>query len=322
MPLCGILMDMETEEIKKWISSSMQSCTLCPRKCAADRAGKKTGYCKMTDEIRVSRAALHMWEEPCISGKEGSGTVFFTGCNMGCVYCQNYKISGGREVRMCGNAVEPDGLSDIFLELAGMGANNINLVTPTHYIPQLAYAIRTAREKGLSVPIVYNTGGYERVESLKKLEGLIDIYLPDFKYMKEDRAAKYSMAPDYPQIVKAALDEMFRQVGEMIIEEGSGLMKKGMIVRHLVLPDTNRDTKQILRYLKERFGDRIYVSLMRQYTPIREQLRDYPQLWEKVKDDRYESCVRFAQNIGMTNLYIQEPGVAEESFIPDFILSE
>ena len=302
-----------------WIKESMESCTLCPRMCRASRSRGKTGYCGMTDEILISRAALHMWEEPCISGESGSGTVFFSGCNMGCIYCQNYKISRniyGRDELY--RKVTPEELATVFLYLQEKGALNINLVTPTHFIPQIAYAICLAKGRGLTLPVVYNSSGYERVESLKRLEGLVDIYLPDFKYNNPKRAELYSKAPDYPAVVREALAEMFRQVGSIEFDTETGLLKKGMIVRHLVLPDTNSDTKQILRYLKEQFGDEIYVSLMHQYTPIPEQLKDFPELRETVSDEQYDRCVRFAQNIGMENVYVQDSVAATESFIPDF----
>ena len=273
----------------------------------------------MTDDIIVSRAALHMWEEPCISGSQGSGTVFFAGCNMGCVYCQNYKISGGAPVGCDpGRKVSPDELAEIFLKLQEKGASNINLVTPTHYMAQISYSLSLAKDRGLMIPVVYNSGGYERVESLRYLEGLVDVYLPDFKYNSAERAERYSNAPDYPEIAKSALDEMFRQVGDIVIDDGTGLIKKGMIVRHLVLPDTNRDTKQILRYLHERYGNSIYVSLMRQYTPIREQLAYFPELLERVSDEQYDRCVSFAERIGMENVFIQEANAATDEFIPDF----
>ncbi len=272
----------------------------------------------MSDEITVARAAMHKWEEPCISGAAGSGAVFFTGCNMGCVYCQNYQISRGRKVeRLPGKKLTPQELAEVFLRLQKDGAVNINLVTPTHYAAQIAYSLLLAKELGLELPIVYNSSGYESVDSLKMLEGLIDIYLPDLKYQKEERASRYSHAPDYPAVAKAAIAEMYRQVGNVRLGQ-DGLLKKGMIVRHLVLPDTNRDTKQILRYLKEQYADKILVSLMRQYTPIAAQLTGYPELLEEISDEQYGRCVRFAQDIGMENVYIQEKGTAKESFIPAF----
>lgn len=312
---------METEQLKKEINCFMKCCTLCPRMCAVDRTQGKIGYCGMTDEVVVARAALHMWEEPCISGEQGSGTVFFSGCNMGCIYCQNSAISRchAQLSENRGKKIDITRISDIFLELEQQGAHNINLVTPTHYIPQLVAAIRRAKTKGLSIPIVYNTSGYERVESLKLLDGLVDIYLPDFKYMDKERAQRYSMAQDYPVVVKKALQEMYRQVGMVVINENTGLLQKGVIVRHLVLPDTNRDTKQILRYLKETYGDKIYVSLMYQYTPMEGQLESYPELDMRVSDAQYGRCVDFAEKLAMANVYIQEGSVATESFIPSFL---
>ncbi|MCR4947124.1 MAG: radical SAM protein [Lachnospiraceae bacterium] len=310
---------MEKEKFLTWIENTKTSCTLCPRKCAAGRTLHRYGYCRMSDEIIVSRAALHMWEEPCISGTAGSGTVFFSGCNMGCVYCQNYRISRGSATGdVPGRKVPLRELADIFLMLQDKGAANINLVTPTHYSPWIAYALCLAKDQGLKLPVVYNTGGYDSVESLKMLEGLVDIYLPDYKYNSPDRAKRYSNAPDYPDVVKQALTEMYRQVGEVCFDKETGMLKKGMIVRHLVLPDTNRDTKQILRYLHEQYGNSIYVSLMHQYTPVYGQLENFSELHERVSDAQYERCVSFAQRIGMENVYIQDSSSATEEFIPDF----
>lgn len=293
-----------------------KECTLCPRKCKVNRENSQLGYCRMPDKLYVARAALHMWEEPCISGKNGSGTIFFEGCNLRCVYCQNGDISGG--IKDQERWITGERLSRIMLGLQKKGANNINLVTPTHYVPVIVEAITLARANGLVLPIVYNCGGYENVETLKELEGMIDIYLPDFKYMNADRAMLYSKASNYPEIAKKAIWEMVRQTGECVFDKETGIIKKGVIVRHLVLPDSNRDTKQILRYLHETYGDKIYISLMSQYTPISARLSEFPQLNQKVNRKQYDKCIEFAKKLGITNAYVQEDDVALESFIPAF----
>ena len=298
----------------------MEKCLLCPRMCGVNRSTGQYGYCGEDAGIYIARASLHMWEEPCISGESGSGTVFFEGCNMRCVYCQNYKISDGRQKKRenMGRIVDEEQLADIFLTLQKKGAMNINLVTPTHYTPQLCVAILIAKEKGLKIPVIYNCSGYERVETLRSLEGLIDIYMPDFKYIDEKRAKLYSNAEDYPEVAKKAIFEMHRQIPKIVWDEESGMMKRGIIVRHLVLPDTNRDTKKILRYLHENYGDSIYISLMNQYTPIISQLKKYPILQQRVLQKQYDKCVEFADKLGIVNCFIQEGEAAMESFIPEF----
>lgn len=255
--------DRNESGIDERLRDRMSGCTLCPRMCGADRENGKTGFCGETGEIRAARAALHMWEEPCISGKEGSGTVFFTGCTLRCVFCQNHEIAGSK----VGKVISEERLAEIFLELQGKGANNINLVTPTHFVPQIIRALQSAKKQGMYLPVVYNTGGYERVETLKMLDGLVDIYLPDFKYLNTDHAKKYSMAEDYPEVAKAALAEMVRQAGKPVFDE-RGMMKCGVIVRHLLLPGCLADGKRVVKYLHETYGNRIYMSLMSQYTPL------------------------------------------------------
>lgn len=292
------------------------SCTLCPRKCYADREQKKTGFCGETDTVRVARAALHMWEEPCISGEQGSGTVFFTGCTLRCVFCQNHTISGGD----VGKEISVRRLADIFLELQEKGANNINLVTPTHFVPQIISALDIARSEGLHLPIVYNTSGYESVGTLKKLEGYVDVYLPDFKYLDEKYAQKYSKAFDYPEIAKKALEEMVRQTGAPVFDE-NGIMQRGVIVRHLLLPGCLADAKKIVRYLHDTYGDQIYMSLMNQYTPLDSLDADrYPELNRKVLDSVYDRLIDYAIDLGVEQAFIQEGETAEESFIPQFTL--
>lgn len=238
-------------------------CRQCPRNCGVLRDGIETfGYCGVPELPKVARAALHFWEEPCISGEEGSGTVFFSGCNLQCVYCQNQNIAKGRN----GKVISIERLSELFLELQEKGANNINLVTPSHYYPQIKQALSLVKDE-LHIPVISNTSSYESVEALRDMEGCIDIFLADYKYESSELAGKYSHAADYPQVAKKALNEMFRQVGKPVFD-GRGMMKKGMIIRHLLLPGCLEDSKAAIRYLYETFGDSVYLSIMNQYTPL------------------------------------------------------
>ena len=286
-------------------------CSLCPRMCNIDRE-ITTGYCGVKNTLRVARAALHFWEEPCISGEEGSGAVFFTGCNLRCVFCQNYQIARAEQ----GKEISVERLSEIFLELQVQKANNINLITATHYVPQVVEALRMAKDRGLSIPVVYNCGGYEGVETLKMLEGLVDIYLPDFKYLDPARAKRYSRAENYPEAVKLALEEMVRQQPKAELDE-RGIMIKGVIVRHLMLPGGIRDSKAVVKYLYETYGDQIYISLMNQYTPL-PHVAEYSEINRKLKKFEYNRLVDYAISIGVENGFIQEGETAEESFIPAF----
>ena len=279
--------------------------------CNVDRE-ITTGYCGVKKTLRVARAALHFWEEPCISGEEGSGAVFFTGCNLRCVFCQNFQIARAEQ----GKEITVERLSEIFLELQEQKANNINLVTATHYVPQVVEALKNAKEKGLHIPVVYNCGGYETVETLKLLEGLVDIYLPDFKYVDHDRAKRYSRAEDYPEAAKKALAEMVRQQPEAEFDE-RGIMKKGVIVRHLMLPGGIKDSKAVVKYLYETYGNQIFISLMNQYTPL-PHVADYPEIDRKLKKFEYDRLVDYAISLGVENGFIQEGETAEESFIPAF----
>jgi len=290
-------------------------CTLCPRNCKVDRKNGEKGVCGQTAELKVARAALHFWEEPCISGENGSGTVFFSGCSLHCVFCQNEPIANGT----VGKLISVDRLVQIFLELQQQGANNINLVTPGHYILQIKEALLMAKAQGLTIPVVYNTSSYESVEALRSLEGLIDIYLPDFKYMSAELSGKYSHAADYADVAKAAIAEMVRQTGNPVFdEEGEdGLIKKGTIVRHLTLPGCMEDSKAILRYLHETYGNRIYISIMNQFTPL-DNVADYPELNRKITEDEYDELIDYAIDLGIEQGFIQEGETAEESFIPDF----
>lgn len=292
--------------------SILKDCVLCPRECHVDRTDGKKGYCKAADVLVVARAALHMWEEPCISGEEGSGTVFFSGCALGCVYCQNSNIAKG----LSGKAITTERLAEIFLELQDKGANNINLVTPSHYVPHIIEALIISRNNGLTLPVVYNCSGYEKVETLKLLEGYIDIYLPDFKYMSDKPAEKYSNCKNYFSVAAKAIDEMVRQVQEPLFDE-RGIMQKGVIVRHLTLPGYIDDSKRIIKYLYETYGDSIFISIMNQYTPIIKNLA-YPELNRKITEEEYEELVDFAIGIGVKNGFIQEGETALVSFIPEF----
>lgn len=295
------------------VFTSYAHCMLCPRQCGVNRLAGQTGFCGMDAALRIARAALHFWEEPCLSGAEGSGTVFFSGCNLRCVYCQNHDISTGK----AGTAVSPDRLAEIFLELQAKGANNINLVTGAPFLPHIVYAINKSKKDGLVIPIVYNSSGYESLEALQRLDGLIDIYLPDLKYDNPDYAARYSAAPDYPKQVWAAVREMVRQCGTPRFDS-RGIMQKGVIIRHLMLPGRMADTKEILRDLYEAFGDTIYISLMNQYTVLQEQMSAFPELCRTITAEEYEEAVSFAQSIGIQNGFLQEGGTAKESFIPAF----
>jgi len=289
-------------------------CNKCPRKCNKERVeGNKAsyGYCQVSVLPKVARAALHFWEEPCISGEEGSGTVFFSGCNMRCVYCQNVEIAAG--VR--GKEISAERLADIFLELQDKGANNINLVTPSHYYAQIKEALLLVKEK-LHIPVIANTSSYDSVEVLKEMEGLIDIYLADYKYADSNLAEKYSHAADYPQVAAEALKEMFRQVGEAEFDE-RGIMKKGMIIRHLLLPGCMEDSKAVLKFLYETFGDSVFISIMNQYTPL-SHVEKYPELNRRITEEEYEEIVDYAIELGIENGFIQEGETAEESFIPAF----
>ena len=289
-----------------------ENCLLCPRKCGINRSTGQTGVCGVSSEIKVARAALHYWEEPCISGKRGSGAVFFSGCSLHCVFCQNREISDGK----AGKVISKERLSDIFIELADKGANNINLVTPGQYIPDIVWAVNDAKSRGMKLPIIYNTSGYENVTELKLLEGIVDVYLPDFKYMDSTLSARYSRAKDYPSVAKQALSEMVRQQPDVVIDNATGLIQKGVIVRQLLLPGHVNDAKAVLKYLYDTYHDHVYISMMSQFTPIA--LKDYPEINRTVTRREYERLVDYALEIGITNAFIQEGDVAKDSFIPAF----
>lgn len=290
-----------------------EACDLCPRACGVDRTRGERGACRMTSRLVLARAALHHWEEPCISGTAGSGTVFFSGCPLGCVYCQNHEIADGSH----GLAVDNGRLEEIFFELRDAGAHNINLVTPTHFAPTVAKAIRRARDAGFALPFVCNTSGYESTETLRALDGLIDIYLTDLRYARPATAAAYSHAPDYPAVARAALAEMVRQTGAATFDE-RGLMTRGTIVRILLLPGHLPDAKLSLLHLAKHYRDTVWVSLMQQYTPP----PDMPApLARRVTREAYDALVRYAETLGFEHAYTQEREAASESFIPPFDLS-
>ncbi|MBQ8184320.1 MAG: DUF3786 domain-containing protein [Lachnospiraceae bacterium] len=292
--------------------SGVQGCYLCPRECGAKRREGQKGVCKADERILVARASLHMWEEPCISGEKGSGTVFFSGCSLGCVYCQNERISGAQ----VGYALTTEELAKTFLVLQEAGAENINLVTPSHYAWEIREALLLARQQGLKLPIVYNCSGYEKVETLRLLEDVVDIYLTDFKYMDEELAGRYSRAKDYPGVAKEALAEMVRQQGEPQFDH-RGMMQKGVILRHLLLPGCLENGKAVVRHAFEAYGNGIFYSVMNQYTPM-PQMADCPELYRKVTDEEYDALVDYALELGVENGFIQEGETAQESFIPDF----
>ena len=286
-----------------------KKCNLCARRCGVDRT-VSAGYCRMKNEIYLSRAALHFWEEPPISGERGSGAIFFSGCSLSCIYCQNREISRGR----AGKSVTIERLCEIMLDLQRQGAHNINFVTPTHYIPSVADAIKLARSKGLTIPIVYNTGSYDTPEALKILEGLVDIYLPDLKNYTPRTANEYSSAKDYPEVARDAIAEMYRQVGRAQMD-GEGMMMRGVIVRLLLLPGHVAEAKLSLKYLMDTYGDSIYISLMNQYTPMPDMISP---LNRRVTYEEYNQLTDYAERLGLKNGFTQEFGTASESFIPPF----
>ena len=289
----------------------LENCMLCPRCCKVNRLIGEVGFCKATDKLKVAKVSLHKYEEPCISGSIGSGTIFFSHCNLGCVYCQNYDIS----IKNYGREVSIERLSEIMLEQQKRGAHNINLVTPTHYVPQIIEAIKLAKEKGLNIPIIYNTSGYERRETIKLLNGYIDIYLTDFKYFDDEIAYKYSKANNYKKHAMESLEEMFRQIGKNKFD--GELMMKGIIVRHLILPGFINDSKKIISYLYNTYKDDIYISIMNQYTPLK-QVEKYKELNRIITEDKYNEVIDFAIKIGVNNAFIQEGETQKESFIPSF----
>ena len=287
----------------------MALCNACPRGVSIDRS-VNSGVCGVGDKIKIARAAPHFWEEPCISGTNGSGTVFFSGCNMKCVYCQNYEISTGAY----GREVTAPRLCEIYKELVSQGVHNINLVTPSHYVPQLLPTL----DGSYGVPVVYNSSGYDSVETLKMLDGRVQIYLPDMKYMSSSLAKRYSAAPDYPEIAKNAIREMYRQAGECVFDE-NGIMQSGVVIRHLMLPDETENTLDVIDWVSSEFGDSVVFSLMSQFTP--NESCKIPALTRKITEAEYNRAVDYIYLCGMENVYVQDFSSAEKIYTPPFDLT-
>lgn len=294
-----------------------RKCELCPRRCGVDRS-EKAGFCGMGERIVAARAGLHFWEEPCISGESGSGAVFFSGCVMRCKFCQNNEISRERK----GKEISVERLAEIFLELEEQGALNINLVNPTHFVPQIISSLELARKQGLRVPIVYNSGGYERVETLKMLDGLVDIYLPDVKYFNDELAVKLSSAPNYFETAMSAVSEMIRQTGKPVFDENGEIMKKGTIVRHLVLPNCYKDSVEVIKRVGERFGGEILFSLMSQYTPFGEVKTnpEFKKMNRRITTFEYQKALDAVLEAGLQG-FMQEKSSAKEEYTPSFDLT-
>ena len=292
----------------------LKNCLLCNRKCGVNRLKGELGVCSAGDSIRIARAALHLWEEPPISGENGSGTVFFSHCNFKCVFCQNHEISQNYN----GATISIERLSDIFLELQEKGANNINLVTPTHYVPQIIEALDIAKVKGLKLPILYNTNGYDSLDTIKYLDGYIDVYLPDFKYFNNKYAIKYSKVNDYKDNLIPVLKEMVRQTGSPKFDDNS-LITKGVIIRHLMLPGLLFDSKKVIDTIYKTFGNQVYISIMNQYTPMFKAC-EYPEINKRLNSKHYESLINYASEIGVINGFIQDSEASSTDFVPSFNL--
>ena len=286
-------------------------CRICPRECNANRNKGELGFCKAPNKMVIGGYHLHLWEEPIITGKKGSGTIFFSHCNLGCIYCQNYDIS----LNSAGEEISIERLSSIMLELQDKGASNINLVTPTHYAPLIKESIIIAKEKGLNIPIVYNTSGYENKETIKLLKGLIDIYLPDFKYYDNNLGIKYSKVNNYFEHASLSLEEMYQKIGKYKYDKGGNLVK-GIIVRHLVLPGHVEDSKKIIKYLYCKYHNNIIYSIMNQYTPVRK--LNIQSLNRRVSKEEYNDLIDYAYNLGIRRCFVQEEDSQSKSFIPKF----
>ena len=287
-------------------------CRLCPRKCRVNRNNGEMGVCGQTSSLKIGRASLHLWEEPCISGENGSGTVFFSGCSLKCCYCQNFRLSRGEE----GVCTEQDNLSQIFLNLQEEGAHNINLVTGEHFAPQIKSAVKKAREDGLKIPVVLNSSGYVTEETLEYLSDIVDIYLVDFKYMDKHLAKNYSGAEDSPLVAKTALRKMYSIVGAPSFDS-EGILKKGVVVRHLCLPGCSEDSKNVIGYIFDNYGENVILSIMSQYTPFGN-CEKHPELCKKLTAEEYDEVIDFCLEKGIENAYVQEGEAASESFIPAF----
>ncbi len=290
----------------------LESCMLCPRNCKVNRH-KSVGFCGASDKVKLAYYSLHQWEEPIISGENGSGTVFFSNCNLRCLFCQNKKISTDRN--SYGKEISNDKLKEIFLKLQDLGAHNINLVTPTHYVPQIIDVLKEVKNKNLKIPVVYNTSSYENVSTIESLKGLIDIYLADLKYFDDELGNKYSKCNDYFKYASLAIGEMYKQTGKFQIKDN--LLVSGLVVRVLVLPGHVDDSKKIIKYLYDTYKDNIIISIMNQYTPVCK-INDFPNLNRKLTDEEYDEVIDYACSLGIENAFVQEGETQSESFIPDF----
>ena len=291
------------------MNKELECCTICPHNCKINRT-KNPGRCKSTDKIKIALYSIHNFEEPCISGEKGSGKIFFSNCNMNCVFCQNYEISQlGR-----GKEITIEELANVMIKQQERNVQNINLVTPTSYALHIVEAIKIARKKGLEIPIVYNTNGYESVETLKLLEGYVDIYLPDLKYYYDDLAKKYSKVDNYFEIATKAIQEMYRQVGTPVLDE-NGVMKKGLMIRHLILPNEVQNSKKVLKWIKENIDSNVYVSIMAQYFPTYK-AKEIPEIARKITKEEYEKVENYLYELDLENGYIQELGEHEEEYVP------
>lgn len=290
----------------------LESCMLCPRNCKVNRH-KSVGFCGASDKVKLAYYSLHQWEEPIISGENGSGTVFFSNCNLRCLFCQNKKISTDRN--SYGKEISNDKLKEIFLKLQDLGAHNINLVTPTHYVPQIIDVLKEVKNKNLKIPVVYNTSSYENVSTIESLKGLIDIYLADLKYFDDELGNKYSKCNDYFKYASLAIGEIYKQTGKFQIKDN--LLVSGLVVRVLVLPGHVDDSKKIIKYLYDTYKDNIIISIMNQYTPVCK-INDFPNLNRKLTDEEYDEVIDYACSLGIENAFVQEGETQSESFIPDF----
>lgn len=310
---CSILYFFKNDKDRSFILEKLLlNCSLCPRNCRVNRQNGEVGFCGARKNPKVARSALHFWEEPCISGKNGSGTVFFSNCTLQCVFCQNRLISADG----VGEDIDTNRLASLFLDLQSQGALNINLVTPTHYIVPIIKALDTAKSRGLVIPVVYNTSGYEKADIIKLLKGYVDIFLPDFKYYNDKFSIKYSNAPDYFLYASSAVEEMVNQTGSAKFDDNGNIVS-GTIVRHLMLPGLLFDSKKVLDYLYNTYGNDIYISIMNQYTPVGK-ISEHPELNRKISWDYYNTLIDYALKIGIENAYIQDKDTASESFIPEF----
>ena len=293
----------------------LAKCEICPHNCKVNRLNGNTGRCKCNDKVKIALASLHYYEEPCISGENGSGTVFFSGCNLNCKFCQNYEIS------QLGKGIEItiEQLADIFIKQQEKNANNINLVTPTMYVYQIIEAIKIAKQKGLYIPIIYNSNGYEKVETIRKLEGYIDIYLPDLKYYDDNLALRYSGIKEYFKYSTQAIKEMYNQVGAPKFNKDGNIVK-GLMIRHLVLPNQIENSKNVLKWIKENIDEKIYINIMAQYFPSYK-AKETEELNRKLTQKEYEEIENFIYELDIKNGYMQELGEHEEEYVPDFNLT-